>query len=153
MIWEELQTRVSGGGFSLKEGPITEKVVLPFRSFVAEPMRYGRLFLAGDAAHTVPPTGAKGLNLALQDVSVLAEVLDAAVNLGKTELLETYGPRALERVWKAQQFSYRMTTLLHTLPDETPFDAKRQLGELSSIVTSTHGSAHIAESYTGWPTR
>ena len=153
MIWEELQTRVSGGGFSLKEGPITEKVVLPFRSFVAEPMRHGRLFLAGDAAHTVPPTGAKGLNLALQDVSVLAEVLDAAVNLGRTELLETYGSRALERVWKAQQFSYRMTTLLHTLPGETPFDAKRQLGELNSIVTSTHGSAHIAESYTGWPTR
>ena len=151
-IWEELQARVSGGGFTLKEGPITEKVVLPFRSFVAEPMRYGNLFLAGDAAHTVPPTGAKGLNLALQDVKVLHEVLDAAINLGKTELLDTYSSRALERVWRAQQFSYRMTTMLHTLPDETSFDHARQLGELLSIVTSRHGSAHLAECYTGWPT-
>jgi p-hydroxybenzoate 3-monooxygenase len=150
-IWDELQTRVAGGGFTLKEGPITEKIVLPFRSYVTEPMRHGNLFLAGDAAHTVPPTGAKGLNLALQDVKVLAEVLDAAVNLGKTELLDSYSPRALERVWKAQQFSYRMTTMLHTLPDQTPFDQARQLGELTSIVTSRYGSAHLAECYTGWP--
>jgi p-hydroxybenzoate 3-monooxygenase len=151
-IWEELQTRVEGGGFRLNEGPITEKVILPFRSFVVEPMRHGNMFLAGDAAHTVPPTGAKGLNLALQDVKVLAELLDAAVNLGKTELLDTYSPRALERVWKAQQFSYRMTTMLHALPEETPFDSRRQLGQLTDIVTSRHASAHLAECYTGWPT-
>ena len=109
---EELQTRVSGGGFSLKEGPITEKVVLPFRSFVAEPMRYGRLFLAGDAAPARSRRPApRASTWPCRTSRVLAEVLDAAVNLGKTELLETYGPRALERVWKAQQFSYRMTTL------------------------------------------
>ncbi len=150
-IWDELQTRVAGDGFTLKQGPITEKTVLPFRSFVVEPMRHANLFLAGDAAHTVPPTGAKGLNLALQDVRVLYEVLDTAVNQGRTEALNAYSPRALERVWKAQQFSYRMTTMLHTLPDESPFDRRRQLGELTSIVTSRPGSAHLAECYTGWP--
>lgn len=150
-IWEELQMRVAGDGFSLKQGRITEKTVLPFRSFVVEPMRYGNMFLAGDAAHTVPPTGAKGLNLALQDVKVLHEVLEAAITLGAAEALDDYSPRALQRVWKAQQFSYRMTTMLHTLPDETPFDHRRQLGELTSIVTSRHGSAHLAECYTGWP--
>lgn len=151
-IWDELQSRVAMEGFELHEGPITEKLVLPFRSFVAEPMRYGRLFLAGDAAHTVPPTGAKGLNLALQDVRVLHEVLEAAITHGKVEALDTYSARALGRVWRAQQFSYRMTTLLHSLPDETPFDAQRQLGELESIVTSPHGAAYLAECYTGWPT-
>ena len=150
-IWEELQTRVEGGGFALKEGPITEKTVLPFRSFVVEPMQHGNLFLAGDAAHTVPPTGAKGLNLALQDVRVLHELLDLAITHGRTAALDDYSRRALERVWKAQQFSYRMTTMLHTLPGETPFDARRQLGELTTIVTSRRGAAHIAECYTGWP--
>jgi p-hydroxybenzoate 3-monooxygenase len=151
-IWEQLQTRVAGGGLRLIEGPITEKTVLPFRSFVCEPMRHGNLFLAGDAAHTVPPTGAKGLNLALQDVKVLHELLDAAINLGKSELLDRYSSRALQRVWRAQQFSYRMTTMLHALPDETPFDARRQLGQLNDIVSSRHASAHLAECYTGWPT-
>ncbi len=150
-IWDELQTRVAGDGFTLQQGPITEKTVLAFRSFVVEPMRHGNLFLAGDAAHTVPPTGAKGLNLALQDVKVLHEVLESAVLGGRPEALDKYSPRALQRVWKAQQFSYRMTTMLHTLPDETPFDQRRQLGELTSIVTSRHGAGHIAECYTGWP--
>lgn len=151
-IWAELQARVAGEGFELAEGPITEKMVLPFRSFVSEPMRHGRLLLAGDAAHTVPPTGAKGLNLALQDVAVAHEVLEVAIRRGRDDALDTYSPRALQRVWKAQQFSYWMTTMLHTLPDESPFDARRQLGELTSIVTSEHGSAHLAECYTGWPT-
>jgi p-hydroxybenzoate 3-monooxygenase len=150
-IWEELQARVAGGGFRLNEGPITEKVVLPFRSFVSEPMRYGNLFLAGDAAHTVPPTGAKGLNLALQDVKVLHELLDLAVNHNKAEVLDDYSRLALRRVWMAQQFSYRMTTMLHTLPDQNPFDAKRQLGQLDSIVHFRRGAAHLAECYTGWP--
>lgn len=150
-IWEELQARLAGDdGFQLKEGHVFEKTVLPFRSFVAEPMRWGNLLLAGDAAHTVPPTGAKGLNLALQDVKVLAEHLGAAVR-GDEKALDAYGPRALERVWKAQHFSWWMTTMLHPTPDESPFDARRQLGQLTSIVTSDRGSAYLAECYTGWP--
>jgi p-hydroxybenzoate 3-monooxygenase len=152
-IWSELQARLGGeDGFRLKEGRITEKMVLPFRSFVAEPMRYGNLLLAGDAAHTVPPTGAKGLNLALADVRVLAEALERAVRGKNTGALDDYGPRALARVWKSQHFSYWMTTMLHTLPDATDFDIRRQQGELASVVGSTSGSTYLAEAYTGWPT-
>jgi p-hydroxybenzoate 3-monooxygenase len=153
-IWAEFQARVAGeDGFALKEGPIIDKAVLPFRSFVGEPMRYGNLFLVGDAAHTVPPTGAKGLNLALADASVLAEVLERAVRNSDPDLLDEYGPRALARVWKAQHFSYWMTTMLHRLPNATPFDIRRQIGELQSVVTSAAGSAYLAEGYTGWPSR
>jgi p-hydroxybenzoate 3-monooxygenase len=149
-IWAELQARVAGpDGFELKTGPITDKAVLQFRSFVAEPMRYGRLLLAGDAAHTVPPTGAKGLNLALADVKILAELLELAVKGGKPEALDDYGPRALARVWKAQHFSYWMTTMLHTLPGGGDFDLRRQLGELTSVATSPAGSTYLAEAYTG----
>jgi p-hydroxybenzoate 3-monooxygenase len=151
-IWSELQARVAGpDGFTLHEGPITDKAVLRFRSFVAEPMRYGRLLLAGDAAHTVPPTGAKGLNLALADVRVLAEVLARAVG-GDGDALDSYGPRALDRVWRAQHLSYWLTTMLHTLPGATAFDARRQLGELEWLVGSVPGSTYLAEGYTGWPT-
>ncbi|WP_308102900.1 4-hydroxybenzoate 3-monooxygenase [Lentzea sp. CC55] len=152
-IWEELQARVAGpDGFTLKEGPITEKTVLRFRSFVAEPLRHDRLLLAGDAAHTVPPTGAKGLNLALQDVRVLAEVVERALRKDDLDALDEYGPRALGRVWKAQHFSYWMTTMLHALPAATEFDARRQLGELASVVGSEAGSRFLAEGYTGcWP--
>ncbi|MEV6238499.1 4-hydroxybenzoate 3-monooxygenase [Lentzea sp. NPDC051838] len=151
-IWEELQARVAGpDGFSLKEGPITEKTVLRFRSFVAEPMRHGNLLLAGDAAHTVPPTGAKGLNLALADVRVLAEVISRALLKNDSDALDEYGPRALDRVWKAQHFSYWMTTMLHALPAATDFDVRRQLGELRSVVGSEAGSRYLAEGYTGWP--
>ncbi len=150
-IWDELQARVAGpDGFSLMEGPITDKAVLRFRSFVAEPMRWGNLLLAGDAAHTVPPTGAKGLNLALADVRVLAEVLERVLSKRDPEALDTYGPRALARVWKSQHFSYWMTTMLHTLPGATDFDVRRQLGELESVVGSTAGSTYLAEGYTGW---
>jgi p-hydroxybenzoate 3-monooxygenase len=153
-IWAELQARVAGpDGFRLHEGPIVDKAVLRFRSFVAEPMRYGRLLLAGDAAHTVPPTGAKGLNLALADVRVLADLLTIAVRDGRDDALDSYGPRALERVWRSQHFSYWMTTMLHTLPGTTEFDARRQLGELESLVGSTAGSTFLAEGYTGWPGR
>ena len=153
-IWDELQARVAGpDGFTLKEGPVTDKAVLRFRSFVAEPMRHGRLLLAGDAAHTVPPTGAKGLNLALADVRVLAEVLERAVRSGDDGTLDEYGPRALARVWKAQHFSYWMTTMLHALPGSTPFDLRRQLGELESVASSVAGSTYLAEAYTGWPRR
>ncbi len=151
-IWAELQARVAGpDGFTLTEGPVTDKAVLRFRSFVAEPMRYGRLLLAGDAAHTVPPTGAKGLNLALADVRVLAEVLQRAVRRKEPRALDEYSPRALARVWKAQHFSYWMTTMLHTLPGGTDFDLQRQLGELESVASSAAGSTYLAEGYTGWP--
>jgi 4-hydroxybenzoate 3-monooxygenase len=152
-IWEELQSRVGANGAVLKEGPITSKSVLPFRSFVQEPMRHGRLLLAGDAAHTVPPTGAKGLNLALADVRVLAEELERAVRSGDDAPLDDYATRALGRVWRAQHFSYWMTTMLHRLPDASPFDVRRQIGELSTLTASRAGSTYLAEAYTGWPTR
>jgi p-hydroxybenzoate 3-monooxygenase len=151
-IWEELQARVSGGGFRLVEGRITDKTVLPFRSFVCEPMRHGSMLLAGDAAHTVPPTGAKGLNLALADVRVLHECIERAVR-GDRDALDAYSDRALQRVWRAQHFSYWMTTMLHRLPDASDFDVRRQIGELTSVVTSRAGSTYLAEAYTGWPKR
>ena len=150
-IWDELQTRVGANGHVLKEGPITSKMVLPFRSYVCEPMRYGNLLLAGDAAHTVPPTGAKGLNLALADVRVLAEIIERRVRENDVAALDEYTTTALGRVWKAQHFSYWMTTMLHTLPDATDFDVRRQLGELASVVSSRAGSTYLAEAYTGWP--
>jgi p-hydroxybenzoate 3-monooxygenase len=152
-IWDELQSRLAGeDDFRLHEGPVLEKTVLPFRSFVCEPMRYGRVLLAGDAAHTVPPTGAKGLNLALADVDVLADVLERFVRHRDADALDEYTPRALARVWKAQHFSYWMTTMLHDVPGTSEFDALRQLGELESLVGSEHGRRYLAECYTGWPT-
>ena len=151
-IWNELQRRVDGpDGFTLKRGPIFEKTVLKFRSYVCEPMRYGNMFLAGDAGHTVPPTGAKGLNLALADVKVLFEALDSFYATKSAELLEGYSEKALQRVWQAQNFSYWMTSMLHTRADATPFERKRALGELHSVVSSRHGQAYLAEGYTGWP--
>ena len=150
-IWAEFRSRVNGNGFELKEGPVIDKMVLPFRSFVQAPMRHGNLFLAGDAAHTVPPTGAKGLNLAINDVKVLFEGFDSDYNSGSTRLLDTFSDRAVERVWKAQQFSYWMTTMLHTPVDADDFSRARQLGELNSVVSSRHGMAYLAEAYTGWP--
>lgn len=151
-IWSELQARLAGDdGFRLQEGPVLERTVLPFRSFVQTPMRHGRLLLAGDAAHTVPPTGAKGLNLALADVRVLAECVERALLRGDDAALDTYTDRAVARVWKAQHFSYWMTTMLHRLPGATDFDEQRQLGELTSLVSSEAGSTYLAEGYTGWP--
>lgn len=151
-IWAELQRRLAGSdGFALKEGPIIQKSVLPFRSFVQSPMRDGKLLLAGDAAHTVPPTGAKGLNLALADVRVLADVIERALLKNDDAALDSYTTRALERVWKAQHFSYWMTTMLHRIPDTTDFDELRQLGELTTLVSSEAGSTYLAEGYTGWP--
>ena len=151
-IWDELQTRVGLNGHTLQQGPITSRTVLPFRSFVQEPMRHGNLLLAGDAAHTVPPTGAKGLNLALADVRVLAEELERAVRSGDGRTLDAYESRALDRVWKAQHFSYWMTTMLHRAADASPFDVRRQEGELAMVTSSTAGSTYLAEAYTGWPT-
>ena len=151
-IWEAFRSRVNGNGFELKEGPVIDKMVLKFRSFVHTPMRHGKLFLAGDAAHTVPPTGAKGLNLAIHDVKVLFEGLDSFYNTGSVALLDAYSDRALNRVWKAQQFSYWMTSMLHTPADADDFSRARQLGELNSVISSRHGQAYLAEAYTGWPT-
>jgi p-hydroxybenzoate 3-monooxygenase len=151
-IWHELQTRVGANGYRLQEGPITARAVLPFRSYVCEPMRFGRLLLAGDAAHTVPPTGAKGLNLALVDSRLLADVLERAVRTGNEDALAEYTKRALTRVWKVQHFSYWLTSMLHTLPDASDFDVRRQIGELESLVDSRAGSTYLAEAYTGWPT-
>ncbi|MGS0684301.1 4-hydroxybenzoate 3-monooxygenase [Nakamurella sp. GG22] len=152
MIWSELQRRVDGpDGFQLQRGHIFDKTVLRFRSYVCEPLRYGNLFLAGDAGHTVPPTGAKGLNLALADVRVLFEGVDSYYSTGSKDLLNAYSDRALQRIWKAQNFSYWMTSMLHTRTDASEFDRKRQLGELAGVVNSRHGSAYLAEAYTGWP--
>jgi p-hydroxybenzoate 3-monooxygenase len=151
-IWHELQTRVSGpDGFSLKEGPVQEKTVLRFRSAVCEPMRHGLVLLAGDAAHTVPPTGAKGLNLALADVALLSEVLAEALRAGDLDRLDRYSAGALRRVWRAQQFSFWMTTMLHRAPDQSAFDVRRQQAEIESVATSEAGSRYLAEAYTGWP--
>lgn len=153
-IWSQMQARLAGpDGLELKTGPIIEKTVLPFRSFVQQPMRHGNLVLAGDAAHTVPPTGAKGLNLALQDVAVLAEVMAHALTARDPDALDAYTQRALTRVWKAQHFSYWMTTMLHRNAHDTDFDELRQLGELTTVVSSEAGSTYLAEGYTGWPTR
>ncbi|MFC4224743.1 4-hydroxybenzoate 3-monooxygenase [Lysinibacter cavernae] len=151
-IWDELQARVAGpDGFELKEGPVTDKIVLPFRSYVCEPMRYGKMFLAGDAAHTVPPTGAKGLNLALNDMRVLHTALTEFYANGSEKLLDGYSERALGRVWKSQHFSYMMTTLLHNMPQASAFDSRRQLAELETLVSSRAGQTYLAEGYTGWP--
>ncbi|WP_457252284.1 4-hydroxybenzoate 3-monooxygenase [Pedococcus sp. P5_B7] len=151
-IWETLQLRVAGDdGFSLVEGPVIEKTVLRFRSFVQQPMRWGSMVLAGDAAHTVPPTGARGLNLALHDVKVLAEVLPRALGSAGLDALDGYEPRALSRVWRAQNFSYWMTQMLHTAPGASAFDLRRQLGELDNVVSTRAGRTYLAEQYAGWP--
>ena len=152
MIWDELQARLDGpDGFQLKRGHIFDKMVLKFRSYVCEPLRYGNLFLAGDAGHTVPPTGAKGLNLAFADVRVLFDGIDLWTSTGSRELLDSYSDRALQRIWKVQNFSYWMTQMLHTPVEGVSFDLKRQTGELNAVVSSEAGQTYLAESYTGWP--
>jgi p-hydroxybenzoate 3-monooxygenase len=150
-IWAELNARVAGDGFTLAEGRIFDRGVIPMRSYVCEPMRHGRLFLAGDAAHTVPPTGAKGLNLAVADVVVLARALEGFFATGSTDLLDAYGPTASRRVWRAQHFSWWMTSMLHADPAGSAFDLKRQLGELELLTSTTAAATHLAEAYTGWP--
>jgi p-hydroxybenzoate 3-monooxygenase len=150
-IWFELNSRVNSNGFTLKEGPIFQKSVLPMRSYVCEPMRYGNLFLAGDAAHTVPPTGAKGLNLAVADIVVLARALESFYATGDVTGLDGYSSKALQRVWRAQHFSWWMTSMLHRAEDQTDFDLRRQIGELDLLTTSPAGSTYLAEAYTGWP--
>ena len=151
-IWSRLQSCVAGSdGFELKTGPIFEKTLLKFRSFVQEPMSHGRLMLAGDAAHTVPPTGAKGLNLALNDVRILADTITSALESRDMNRLEEYGPKALRRVWRAQNFSYWMSQMMHAPADGDPFTMRRQLGELDTVVNTAQGRAYLANAYTGWP--
>lgn len=147
-IWDELRTRLH---VQLPGGPVLQKSVTPMRSFVAEPMRFGRLFLAGDAAHIVPPTGAKGMNLAIADVQVLARGLQAFYSAGSAEGLDAYSATCLSRVWQVQRFSWWMTSLLHRFDDETPFDHRRQLAELDYIVTSRAAALSLAENYVGLP--
>ena len=150
-IWAELQTRFALPGWELKEGPILDKAVTPMRSFVAAPMRYGRLFLAGDAAHIVPPTGAKGLNLALTDVAVLAEALDQLLNYGDPALADAYSADSLDRVWRRTHFSWWMTTMLHTAPSGDPMETELQLAQLRYVTTSRAAATTLAENYTGYP--
>ncbi|MFH8633997.1 4-hydroxybenzoate 3-monooxygenase [Streptomyces lydicus] len=149
-IWDELEARTAvDAPWELRRGPITAKSVLPMRSAVTEPMRYGRVLLAGDAAHIVPPTGAKGLNLAVADVTVLARALDRLHRTGGAELLDAYSDTCLRRVWRAEHFSYAMTTMLHTAPGQTPFDTRLQRAQLDRIAGSPHAAAELAENYTG----
>jgi p-hydroxybenzoate 3-monooxygenase len=149
-IWEELHTRFETEGWSLKEGPIVEKGVTPMRSFVAEPMQHGRLFLAGDAVHIVPATGAKGLNLAVADVRVLAEALVSWLKNGDDSGLEGYSDACLGRVWRAQHFAWWMTTMFHRHPDDTDgFMARLQRAQLDYVCSSRAAATTLAENYVG----
>ena len=151
-IWEELQTRLeTADGWRINEGPIFQKGITPMRSFVADPMRYGNLFLAGDAAHIVPPTGAKGLNLAAADVRVLAHAFVSFYKRSQTEELDQYSANCLRRIWKAQRFSWSMTSMLHRFSGDADFDYHRQLAELDYITGSRAGMTSLAENYVGLP--
>jgi p-hydroxybenzoate 3-monooxygenase len=150
-IWKELQTRLAGGkDWRLNEGPILQKGVTGMRSYVVEPMQYGRLFLAGDAAHIVPPTGAKGLNLAVADVRVLARALKRFYATASTGELDRYSQLCLRRVWRVQRFSWWMTSMLHK-HEGNPFDERRQLAELDYVTSSRAASQSLAENYVGLP--
>jgi p-hydroxybenzoate 3-monooxygenase len=150
-IWDELQARLRcDDGWRLNEGPVLEKSLTTMRSYVIEPMQYGSLFLAGDAAHIVPPTGAKGMNLALADVYVLAEALAQHFKLKRNEALESYSSRCLRRVWRAEHFSWWMTSMLHRFADDA-FQHRLQLAQLEYVVSSRSAAASLAENYTGFP--
>jgi p-hydroxybenzoate 3-monooxygenase len=150
-IWRELQTRLACPGWTLTEGPIVQKGIAGMRSFVVEPMQYGRLFLAGDAAHIVPPTGAKGLNLAVADVRVLARAIAEFYRSGDRSMLERYSETCLRRVWKVQRFSWWMTSMLHRFDSDNAFDQRRQIGELDYVTSSRAASQSLAENYVGLP--
>jgi p-hydroxybenzoate 3-monooxygenase len=149
-IWEELQARLGTEGWSVNEGPVLEKGITPMRSFVCEPLRYGRLLLAGDSAHIVPPTGAKGLNLAVNDARLLAAALADHVETGREAALDAYTKVALRRVWRAQDFSNYMTQLLHDL-EHGPFERQLQLARLEHLSRSVAAATTLAENYAGLP--
>lgn len=151
-IWSELHARLAtDDGWELREGPILEKGIAPLRSSVAEPMRHGRLFLAGDAAHIVPPTGAKGLNLAVADVTVLARALGDFYASGSEAGLDAYSGTCLRRVWQGERFSWTMTSMLHRFPDEGTFAERVQVAQLEQVVSSRAAATALAESYCGLP--
>ncbi len=151
-IWTELHKRLeTHDGWKLLDGPIIQKNIVGMRSFVCDPMQYGRLFIAGDAAHIVPPTGAKGLNLAVGDVQVLARALTDVYRSNNKEGLERYTDVCLRRIWKAERFSWYMTTMLHTNAEDTPFERRMRLAELEYVVSSRAASTALAENYAGLP--
>ncbi|GAA1258042.1 4-hydroxybenzoate 3-monooxygenase [Sphaerisporangium rubeum] len=151
-VWAELRTRLETvPDFELATGPILDKSVTPMRAYVAEPMRYGRLFLAGDAAHIVPPTGAKGLNLAVADVRLLTDALARWYATGSADLLDSYSEACLKRVWSAQHFSWWMTTLLHTFDTDDPYGRRLQLAHLDQVTSSRAAATTLAENYVGLP--
>ncbi len=151
-LWGELTARLSTvDGWRPNRGDVMQKGITGMRSSVVEPMQHGRLFLAGDAAHIVPPTGAKGLNLAMADVRVLAGALENYYRTGRQELLNSYSDRCLRRVWQAQRFSWWMTTMLHRAPDGNAFDYRRQLAELEYVTSSRAAMTALAENYVGLP--
>src|SRR5690349_2445571 len=152
-IWEQLHLRfgTSDGKWKLTEGPVIQKNIAEMRSVVADPMQDGRLFLAGDAAHIVPPTGAKGLNLAATDARVLARALADFYASGSTDIMDRYSEICLRRCWKVQHFSWWMTSMLHRIPGESAFDRQRQLAELDYVTSSRAASTALAEHYTGLP--
>jgi p-hydroxybenzoate 3-monooxygenase len=149
-VWAELHARFAiDDGWTLREGPVVEKVIAPMRSFVCEPMQHGRLFLAGDAAHIVPPTGAKGLNLAAADVRVLADALAAWYERGDETGLAAYSETCLRRVWRAEHFSWWMTAMLHRFPGDDPFEERLQLAQLAYVTSSEAAARSLAENYVG----
>ena len=151
-IWEELQARLdTGDGWTLQRGGIFQKDIVQMRSFICEPMQHGRLFLAGDAAHIVPPTGAKGMNLAVADVRVLARGLAEFYSSGSSDLLDRYSDICLRRVWKASRFSWWMTSMLHRFHDDDEFRYRLQLAELDYVTSSRAAAASLAENYVGLP--
>lgn len=151
-IWDELRTRLDADAdWTLSEGPILQKGITAMRSFVAEPMQYGRLFLAGDSAHIVPPTGAKGMNLAVADVRMLSRALEGYYKNGSRDGLVTYSETCLRRIWKAQRFSWWMTSMLHRFPEGSAFDVRVQLAELDYLTGSHAASRALAENYVGLP--
>jgi p-hydroxybenzoate 3-monooxygenase len=151
-IWSELRTRLAtDDGLELQDGPIFDRSIAEMRGFVTEPMQYGRLFLAGDAAHIVPATGAKGLNLAVSDVNALAEGLVELYRSGSTAMLERYTERCLARVWRVQEFSWYMSSLLHNLPNDDEFGHRLQRAELEWLVTNEAAGRSLAENYVGTP--
>ncbi len=151
-VWQELNTRMrTEDGWAPATGPVFQKGVTSMRSFVIEPMQFGRLFLAGDAAHIVPPTGAKGLNLAISDVRVLAQGLEAFYKSGRHDLLDQYSAKCLRRIWKVQRFSWWMTSMLHQFPGDDGFDHHRQIAELDYFTSSRAGMSALAENYAGLP--